>query len=58
MDAVQIYRRNNEFFISMGDWAQVNIDDLKGAIGRAYSGSEISWDYEGGPEGDNWKRIF
>jgi len=58
MDAVQIHKRNNKFFISVGDWAQVNIDDLIGAIERIYPGSETDYEYEGGPEGDGWKRIF
>ena len=58
MDAVQIYKQDNKFFISVGDWAQVNIDDLKGSIKRVYPGSEVDWDYEGGPEGDGWARIF
>lgn len=58
MDAVQIYKQNNKFFISVGDWAQVNIDDLKGAIKRVYPNSEVDYEYEAGPEGDGWKRIF
>lgn len=58
MDAVQIYKQNNKFFISVGDWAQVNIDDLKGSIERVYPNSEVDYEYEGGPEGDGWERIF
>ena len=58
MDAVQIYKQDNKFFISAGDWAQVNIDDLIGAIERIYPNSEVDYEYEGGPGGDGWKRIF
>ncbi len=57
MDAVQIYKNDNEFFISVGDWAQVKIDDLKGAIERVYPGSEVDWNYEAGPP-EGWDRIF
>ncbi len=57
MDAVQIYKQDNKFFISVGDWAEVDMDDLKGAIGRVYPGSEVDWDYEAGPPED-WARIF
>lgn len=57
MDAVAIYKNDNEFFISVGDWAEVDIDDLCGAIGRIYPDAKIDWDYEAGPPGD-WERIF
>jgi len=57
MDAVAIYQHDNEFFISVGDWANVVIDDLKGAIERVYPDAEIDWDYEAGPP-EGWKRIF
>lgn len=58
-DAVQIYKQGNKFFISVGDWAQVNIDDLKGAIGRIYPDAKIDWDFEAGPpESEDWARIF
>lgn len=58
-DGVSIYKqdKDNKFFISVGDWGKVNIDDLKGAIGRVYPDSEIDWDYETGPPED-WDRIF
>lgn len=58
MDAVQIYRKNNKFFISLGDWANTDPGDIKGAIERVYPGSETDWDYEAGPGGDDWARIF
>lgn len=60
MDAVQIYKKNNKFFISIGDWAQVNTDDLKGAIERVYPDSKVDWDYEADPPdgGEGWIRTF
>lgn len=57
-DAVQIYKRNNEFFISLGDWAKVDSDDLEGAIHRVYPDSKVEWDFEAGPGGDGWDRVF
>lgn len=58
MDAVQIHKQDNKFFISIGDWAEVDIDDLKGAIGQVYPGSEVDWDFEAGPPKGDWARIF
>ncbi len=57
VDGVAIYKKSNQFFISLGDWAEVDVDDLKGAIGRIYPDSEVDWDFEAGPP-DGWERIF
>ncbi len=58
LDAVGIYKRNSDFFVSLGDWAKVNVDDVKGSINRVYPDSNISYEFEGGPEGDGWERIL
>jgi hypothetical protein len=57
-DGVSIWRRSNEFYIDLGDWAKVEVDDLKGAIGRVHPGASVGYDFEAGPEGDGWSRIF
>ncbi len=57
-DGVEIYRRNNQFFVSVGDWAKLDVDDVSSAIKRVYSGAEVDWDYEAGPDGDGWEKIF
>lgn len=57
-DGVQISQRDNEFFIDLGDWAKVSVDDLKGAINMEYPGSSVDYEFEGGPEGSGWTRIF
>ncbi len=57
-DGVSIFRRNNEFFIDLGDWANVEVDDLKGAIKRVYPGASVDCDYESGPQDDSWERVF
>lgn len=56
-DAVQIYKQDNKFFISVGDWSKVDIDDLIGAIKRVYPGSKVDWDFEAGPP-DDWEKVF
>lgn len=58
MDAIEIYQRNNQFFFSMGDWSNTKPDDLKGAIRNFHSGAEVSYDFESGPEGEGWDKIY
>jgi len=57
-DGVSIWKRGDEFFIDLGDWAKVEVDDLKGAIGRYHPGAIVGYEFEGGPEGDGWEKIF
>lgn len=46
------------FFVSVGDWAKIEMDDLIGSIKRVYPGAKVDWDYEGGPGDGDWERIF
>jgi len=55
---VEIYRKGNSFFVSIGDWAKIEMDDVIGSIKRVYPGATVDWDYEGGPGGEGWSRIF
>ena len=57
-DGVQLYRSGNKFFFSIGDWAKVEVDDLMGAVKSTYPGSEVSYEFEGGPGEGDWERIF
>jgi len=57
-DGVSIWRRGSQFFIDLGDWAKVEVDDLKSAISRAHPGASIDYEFEGGPSGDGWTKIF
>ena len=57
-DGVQIYKQKNSFFVSLGDWAKLEVDDIAGAIKRTYPGVEVDWDYEAGPGDGDWEKIF
>jgi len=57
-DGVEIYQKDNEFFISLGDWAEIDAEVIEKAIKYLHNNAEVSWDYEGGPGEGNWKKIL
>ncbi len=53
-----VQKLKNSFFVSLGDWAKIDADDIVGAIKRTYPGAEVDWDFEAGPGSDDWEKIF
>jgi len=57
-DGVSIYQNSDQFFISIGDWAKLDVDDIVKAIEKFHPGAKVEWDYEAGPGEGNWEKIF
>ncbi len=56
-DALNVWRDNDKFFFSVGDWANVNTDDITAAIEYTYPNSSVSWDFEAGPP-EGWEKVI
>ena len=57
-DGVQIWQKGNDFRVSWGDWAVMDIDDIYKSIRYVHPDAEIDGDAEiGCPEG-NWETVF
>ena len=58
LDGFDIWKKDNNFFVSSGDWAQIPSDDIVNAIEHLYPGSSIECEAECGPRDDSWEKIF
>lgn len=58
MDALEVWKKGNEIFFTVGDWAKIDTKDIEGAIKRTYPDASIEWDYEAGPGDGNWEKIL
>ncbi len=65
-DGVVIWQKDDDFFVSLGDWAKCDADDIRGAIERLYPKAKVEWDFEAGPschsadnsDGEDWTKVF
>jgi len=58
LDGFDIWKKDNKFFVSSGDWAQIPNSDIFSAIKNIYPGADVDGDAECGPPGDDWEKIF
>lgn len=57
-DGFDIWQKGNNFFVSSGDWAVVDIEEVYKAIKYVHPDADIQCEAESGPRDDSWTKIF